>query len=119
MQKIFFRSSKPRFIEEESIIEQFRNLAKNIAASKTDVERIYLFGSLAKRNASFYSDADILAILAKDNRSMKERLDEYILAFSDGPVPADVLVYTKNEIQKAQKEGNKFLRQALEGIVLV
>jgi hypothetical protein len=49
---------------------------------------------------------------------MLDRLDEYLIKFSDGPVPVDTFVYTKGELKKALKEGNSFIRNALNGIKL-
>ena len=50
---------------------------------------------------------------------MTDRLDEFILEFSNGPVPVDVLVYTRPEIETALKEGNRFLTDASAGIKLL
>lgn len=78
-----------------------------------------MFGSYAQHNASLRSDADILVVLKKDKRKMTDRLDEFILEFSNGPVPVDVLVYTRPEIETALKEGNRFLTDASAGIKLL
>ncbi len=119
MPKIFFPSSKPRFIDAANITQGFKKLASSVARKNKNVEAVYLFGSYAKGNAGFRSDADILVILRRDHRCLRERLGEFILEFSFGPVPADVLVYTRAEIDKALKDGNPFLRAALQGVRLV
>lgn len=119
MPNLFFPSSKPIFIEERKIIKKLRNLALKVAKKNKNVESIYLFGSFAQGNASLRSDADILVVLGHDKRNMMERLDKFILAFSEGPVPVDVLVYTRTELNKALKQGNNFLSKAQSGIKLV
>lgn len=111
MPNIFFRSSKPGFINSRNVIEEFRRIAVELCRKNKNVKIVYLFGSYAQGNAGLYSDADILIILFRDNRSLIERLDEFILEFSNGPVPADVLVYTENELNKALKEQNLFYRE--------
>lgn len=119
MQNIFFRSSKPRFINKEEIIEKFKNMAKNLTEKNKNISKIYLFGSFAANSYTVRSDADILVVLKHDNRKILERTDEFLLYFSDGPVPVDVVVYTETEMEKMIKEGNSFVKKALKGIDLL
>lgn len=115
---IFFRSPKPVFVDQGSVLEEFRRIALELCRRNKNVKTVYLFGSYAHGNAGSHSDADILVILFADTRSLMERLNEFILEFSNGPIPADVLVYTENELDRALKEGNLFLRKAISGILL-
>lgn len=119
MRKLFFPSPKPTFVDREEVIEGFKKLALKIAKKNKNVEAIYLFGSYAQGNAGLHSDADILVVLSRDKRRMMDRLDEFILEFSNGPLPADVLVYTHIELDTALKEGNHFLADAIKGIKLI
>lgn len=118
MPKLFFPSSKPIFIDRQEVIEKFRQIALQLADKNKNIEEVYLFGSYACGNAGLYSDADILVVLSVDRRGLMERLDEFILAFSTGPVPVDVLVYTRGELDIALKDGNRFLAGAVKGINL-
>lgn len=118
MPRIFFPSSKPRFVDEGKVIAELRRLAQKVAGKNKNVEAIYLFGSYAQGNAALHSDADILVVLLQDKRSMMDRLDEFILEFSNGPIPVDVLVYTQAELNASLKQGNRFLAKALAGIKL-
>lgn len=119
MQRIFFPSSKPIFVNEKEVIENLRSISGFLKKREKKVRSIYLFGSYAKGKAGFRSDADILVVLSKDDRRMKDRLDEFILEFSDALVPVDVLVYTEEEIKREIGKGNKFLHDAINGIRLV
>lgn len=119
MPKIFFPSSKPRFANKKEIILSIRNLALKVAGENENIKEIILFGSFAKGDFGPYSDADILVVLKKDNRRMLDRLDEYLLAFSDAPVPVDVLVCTEEELDRAIESGSFFIRNILEGEKLV
>lgn len=119
MRRLFFRSSMPRFIDEKKVILEFKELALKAAQRNKNVEGIYLFGSYAENKATVHSDADILIVVSKDNRKMPDRLDEFILEFSNGPVPADVLVYTRAELEQAIENGNHFLERAVKGKKLV
>lgn len=119
MRNLFFRSSKPRFVDEKKVISEFKHLALRAAQKNKNVEGVYLFGSYAENKAAIYSDVDILVVLSDDKRRMFDRLDEFILEFSDGPVPVDVLVYTRAELEKAIEDGNHFLERAMKGEKLV
>ena len=119
MPRIFFPSSKPRFVNPSEVIQKFRQIAQTVKKNHSKVEEIFLFGSYAQGNAALRSDADILVVLSRDSRPMMKRLDEFILAFLDGPSPVDVLVYTRQEINAEIKRGNRFLKQAVQGIKLI
>lgn len=119
MQKIFFPSSRPTFVDGERIISEIKKVAEGVAKRHKNVENIYLFGSYASGNAGYRSDADVLVVLSEDKRKMKDRLSEFILEFSDVPVPVDVLALTKAELKKARKEKNQFLKRVASGIKLV
>ena len=119
MGKIFFPSSRPRFVDGQLVIDEFQKIASALASKNKNIEAVYLFGSYANGSAGVHSDADILVVLKQDTRGKIDRLDEFILEFSDGPVPADVLVYTKAEAEEALNEGSHFLARATAGIRLV
>jgi predicted nucleotidyltransferase len=119
MRKIFFPSSKPEFIDPPQVVPDLKNLSRKIARRRPDIESVYLFGSYAWGTAGARSDADILVILKHSDTPMKERLDEFLLAFSEGPVPVDVLVYTRSEIDAALATENRFLKRAMKGLRLV
>lgn len=119
MPKIFFPSSRPRFIDREQIILKIKTVALRVAEKNKKVKAIYLFGSYAGGNAGLRSDADILVVLSEDERPMRDRLNEFIVGFINAPVPVDVLVYTQDELQEALAAGNRFLHRSVAGIKLV
>lgn len=68
-----------------------------------------MFGSLARRQATPASDADILIVLNRSRLPFLERSPHYAL---DGcGVATDLLVYTRAEMERMREEGNLFLRQ--------
>lgn len=119
MQRIFFPSLKPRFINKEKILEDIEKEAKKIAETDNRIQSIYLFGSYAQGIPSFRSDADLLIVLKEDNRRMIDRIDEFLLKFSNCPIPVDIWVYTEKEIEKAISSGNSFIKIAYGGIKLI
>jgi predicted nucleotidyltransferase len=119
MPRIFFPSSKPRFVNKEEVVLSIKKLAIKVAKKNKNVKEIYLFGSFPKGDYGIYSDADILVVVKEDERRMIDRLDEYLLAFSDASVPVDVLVYTEEELSRAIESGSFFIRNILKGEKLV
>ncbi len=83
-----------------------------------EIERIVLFGSLARGDAVPGSDADLLIVLSHSTASFLDRAVRYRPA--DVGVGVDVVAYTHEELTALLEAGNAFVRQALrEGMVLV
>lgn len=119
MHRIFFPSSKPRFVDEQLIAQEFKKIALRLAQENKNIKAVYLFGSCSRGDAGIHSDADILVVVGTDERPRIDRLDEFILEFADGPVPADVLVLTQAELASALEEGNRFFAGAVAGVRLI
>ena len=80
-------------------------------------EKIILFGSAARGDTDEYSDLDLI-VIKQSNKRFVERLVE-VTAYLPRDTAVDVLVYTPQEFQAMQEEGNPFIQQALsDGIVL-
>lgn len=118
MRRIFFPSSKPTFIDEKKIVEGLKKIALKVVRQNKNAEAIYLFGSYANRTAGLHSDADILVVLKEDKRRPQDRADDFILTFSKAPVPVDVLVKTRLEVDLAIEEGSRFFLEAIKGVRL-
>jgi len=84
-------------------------------ASNPNVTRVLLFGSLATDSYSPHSDADLLVVVAKDERRRMDRTTEFILHFLPADCPTDVLVYTEAELEREKNE--PFLRRVLGQVV--
>lgn len=118
MPGIFFPSSSPRFADPGRTVAELKALSAELGERNALVERVCLFGSYADGNACFRSDADLLVVLSRDRRPMRERTTEFLLAFAAAPVPVDVVVCTRSEIDEAREEGNRFLSRAASGMEL-
>ena len=120
MQKRSLDSVEVWFLDGAKVVEELRALASELVAKDLRIEQVILFGSLAKGNYTPRSDADICIVLqGSDDRRPPDRIPEYLAAFSGAPVPVDVLVYTKSEVERMWREGRRFVREALEeGITL-
>jgi len=95
------------------VISALRRLARQLAEEHPAVEEVLLFGSFAEGNWGARSDADILIILRDDPERLLERIPRFARYFWQAPVPTDVFAYTRAEIERMTREGNRFLQGAL------
>jgi len=98
-------------LNRDEVVGKLRRLAGELVASNPNVTRVLLFGSLATESYSPRSDADLLVVLARDERRRMERTTEFILHFLPAGCPTDVLVYTEAELEREKDE--PFLRRVL------
>lgn len=81
---------------------------------KGGARRAILFGSYARGDADQWSDMDLI-IIAESTRPFIERFKDFASLRQVSPVKAlDIIVYTPNEFQKMQTEGNPFVCRAVE-----
>lgn len=82
-----------------------------------EIEKVVLFGSLARSDAVPGSDADLLLILRESELSFWERSACYRPV--DVGIGVDVFAYTRAELEGMLEAGNSFVVRALrEGIIL-
>lgn len=79
--------------------------------------KVYLFGSYVRGDADEISDIDIV-IIKETGLTFFERLKE-LIKFLDIPKAVDALVYTPEEFDKMQDDGNAFIEMVLEEGVLL
>jgi len=83
------------------------------AAGISEPEMIILFGSMATGKANVYSDVDLLIIT--DNIFIKKDIIAMVKIFSNElSLKADVLVYTRSEIEGGAKEPNSFIEAIMK-----
>jgi len=103
-----------------AILEALRRLAREAVRRHPELERVTLFGSLARGDHGLYSDADLLLVL-KDSEFARhfDRIPQFIDDFLQAPVPVDLFPYTENELQRMRSEGNPLITRILaEGVVV-
>ena len=111
-------SVKVFWLDRPLLLKRLRNAARTLSERHPEIERIVLFGSLARGDAVPGSDADLLIVVSHSNEAFLERTVRYRPA--DVDVGVDVVAYTREELAALLKAGNSFVRQALrEGVVLV
>ncbi len=91
---------------------RIRDYAKEIGR-KFNPERVVLFGSYARENASEDSDVDLLVIMEHD----KSRNVEQAIAIQldiEAPFPMDLLVKRPSEVVERLAMNDSFLKVVLE-----
>ena len=78
------------------------NVARCMAISM-NAERIILFGSYARGDATEQSDVDLM-IIAKSNLPRFKRSWELYKLLRPHPFAMDIVVYTPQEIEKGKKQ---------------
>ncbi len=73
-----------------------------------------LFGSLQSGGATPRSDADILVVLDRSERSdPRDRIPDILRAMAPLPCPADLFVLTTEEVERARREKDPVVTHAL------
>ena len=95
--------------------EAIRNFADEIVRRYAP-EKIILFGSYARGTANEDSDVDMLVIMDFEGRAVFKEAE--ISALINPHFPLDLFVFRSSDIEWGVKEGDYFLREAIEGTVL-
>ena len=105
------------YLDREEVIAKTRAAVGALAREHTEVERVVLFGSMARGDAVPGSDVDLLVVLSESRIPFLDRSVEY--RPSGIPVGVDVFAYTEEEIEKMTRDGHMLLEQALsEGMTV-
>jgi len=83
-----------------------------ILRSTPGVRKAILIGSLAEGNVGVASDIDLI-VVREDRRHFLDRTADLIRRLRPRTA-LDLLVYTPEEFERLRREGNRFLRHALE-----
>lgn len=113
--------------------KQYRRLVAPVTASvlrqmvraivdEVDPDRIILFGSHARRDARPDSDLDLIVIEREAfglERSRIAEVTRLYQALSDFLIPKDILVFSREEVERWRNSINHVLARSLrEGVVL-
>ncbi len=92
--------------------DKIKNVARNMA-SATNAERVILFGSYARGDATEQSDVDLIIIAESDLPRFKRSRELYKL-LKPHPFAMDIVVYTPIEIEKGEKTKLSFISTVLK-----
>ena len=97
MQNRSSSSSGAVFLDRGQAVEEVRQAARRLAAGRPGVLEVWLFGSLARGDATPRSDADLLIVVDRDDRRPMDRAPEFLRLLKGVPRPVDVIVITADE----------------------
>lgn len=97
-------------LQRDEILTQLRSAAQAIRAQHPEVESIRFFGSLARREETGMSDADVLIVISRgyDPGDPLQRIRTFLPYFRL-PIGLDLLVYTHDELDRQLLDPRSFL----------
>jgi predicted nucleotidyltransferase len=102
------------FLNKARRIDALRQAASRAQAALPLIQRLILFGSLAQGTPTPRSDADILVVVeTSEHAQPRDRVPDVLRALSPLPCPVDVFVLTDDEFERARRDGNPLVREAL------
>jgi predicted nucleotidyltransferase len=110
-----FGSVKVTYFDSEAVWLATRELANEIGSHFPEVDRVLVFGSLARGDVAPGSDVDLLLILSASDLTFLDRPARYHP--EKFPVGLDIFAYTQAELEAMLNDNNFFVRRALrEGV---
>ena len=91
--------------------DNIRRVAARIAIA-ANAERVILFGSYARGEATEHSDVDLMVIAESDLPRFKRSRELYSL-IKPYPFPMDIIVYTPQEFERWRKSKVSFVSTVL------
>ncbi len=105
------------WLDREAAREAVRRSAQHLVAQRSEVQKVVLFGSLARGDAVPGSDADVLIIAETEVRFI-DRYVEYIEYFDQSHTDVQLFVYTPDEAERMLREPTLVRTALRDGIVL-
>lgn len=106
-------------LDREGVLARLRQAAQRLLEERAEVNQVWLFGSLARNDASPGSDADLLIVIRDGAGPFLERPQPLAPYFSGIGIGCDILVYTESEVNRLAGSGPSLVRTALqEGVLL-
>ncbi|MGH7320612.1 MAG: nucleotidyltransferase domain-containing protein [Candidatus Rokuibacteriota bacterium] len=99
-------SSGAVFLDRDAAVAGIRAAAQRMLARRPDVREAWLFGSLARGDATPRSDADLLFVVDEDSRRPVDRVPDFLAVLTGIGRPLDVLVFTAAEWEA--RRGSRF-----------
>jgi predicted nucleotidyltransferase len=97
------------FLDREAAIARVRAAVHQVLARRPNVREAWLFGSLARGDATARSDADLLLVVDEDTRRPVDRIPDFLVLLRGLGRPVDLLVLTVAEWQA--RAGGHFHRE--------
>jgi len=105
-------------VDDQALRQRLEEIAVQIRAKHPEVEEVVLFGSFARGDFTPRSDVDVAILLSADGEPFLQWADRFLDAFSDLSLDVNLLVYTREEMNRMLAEGNRLARAIVEGVRL-
>jgi predicted nucleotidyltransferase len=106
-------------LNQELVLSRLRSAAQRLVRERAEVVQVWLFGSLARREARPGSDADLLIIVRDGAGPFLERAHPLAPYFNGAGVGRDLLVYTESEARQLSSDPSSLVSTAgQEGLLL-
>ncbi|MGB9768863.1 nucleotidyltransferase domain-containing protein [Dictyoglomus turgidum] len=100
-------------VDYDALINKLKEISFFIKEKNSKVIKIMLFGSFARGDYTPESDVDIMIIVKNSEKPFLFRADEFLDYFKEIPFDVNIIVYTKDEIEKMEKDNNIFIKEVL------
>lgn len=110
-------SSVLRWPDRQAVHDALALWAEHAAAGRPKLRRVGYFGSYARGDWGVGSDLDVVLVLEEDERPFEARAASWDL--TGLPVPAEVLVYTREEWERVTSRNDRFGKMLAEETVWV
>lgn len=105
-------------VDEYELIRRLEEIATRIRIAHPEVQEIVLFGSFARGDFTPRSDIDVALVLERSEKPFLERADVFADAFTGLPLDVNLVVYTREELERMWREGNPLAQAIVDGIRL-
>ena len=110
-------SSVLKWPDRSTVDRAARSWAANEVVKHPELLRLGYFGSYARGDAGVGSDLDLIAIVGQDSEPFERRSLTWDL--NALPVPAELIVYTQEEWERLQQQGQRFARMLKSQVVWI
>lgn len=100
VRKASYGSVTTFWLDRDEALRRLRQAAERLIAARSDVEAVYLFGSLAEGRAVPGSDADVLVVLRQSEVRWLDRPLAFAPCFSDCGLGVELFCYTLDEVER-------------------
>lgn len=102
------------FLDRDRVLEALRRAAAEARAAHPEIQRVLLFGSLARGDYSASSDADLIVVVRREFQGVLERAPYQI---HTPVISTDTLVYSESEFERLAADPAGFLARNLAGAI--
>ncbi|UCF90182.1 MAG: nucleotidyltransferase domain-containing protein [Desulfobacterales bacterium] len=99
-------SSVLKWPDRDTVAKALRDWAQAQSEEHPELERLGYFGSYARGDWGVGSDLDLIALIGETSEVFERRSLKWDLSVL--PVPADLLIFTRQEWRRLQKQGGRF-----------